>query len=90
MLLLPFVENAFKHSVNSINDTVLIDIELVIQLNELFFTVRNSISKNKESLKSGTGLDNIKKRLGLLYPEKYQLSFEETTETYFAKLWIQL
>jgi len=73
MLFIPFVENAFKHG--SIIDGFL-TIEIVIKMKgtELEFTMKNSNKQDMDSLASkGVGLDNITKRLNLLYKENYEL-----------------
>jgi hypothetical protein len=78
MLLLPFVENAFKHGVQ-IDGVVKVNINLKVDENELNFTIENS-AKNNENSKKGIGLKNIKKRLEMLHPKKHFLEIlqEET------------
>lgn len=79
MLLIVFVENAFKHlgTLKDGESKVLVSIEVVD--NKITFICNNTIEKdvlnedNLEKGKSGIGLKNAKKRLTLLYPEKYQL-----------------
>tara|TARA_B100000809_G_scaffold87965_1_gene86348 strand:+ start:3413 stop:4468 length:1056 start_codon:yes stop_codon:yes gene_type:complete len=67
MLLLPFVENAFKHG-SQIDGVVKVNIGLKVDENELNFTIENSAIK-KEGSKKGIGLENIIKRLKMLYKE---------------------
>jgi sensor histidine kinase YesM len=71
MLLIPFVENAFKHG--SIIDGKL-DVSIFIETNQnsLFFEIVNSSIDNSDELK-GIGLKNIEKRLEMLYPTNYKL-----------------
>ncbi|MGK0421652.1 MAG: sensor histidine kinase YesM [Polaribacter sp.] len=71
MLLLPFVENAFKHGAQ-IDGIVNVLISLKVDENELNFTVKNS-AISKENSKKGIGLDNIKKRLEMFYPAQHFL-----------------
>ena len=71
MLLLPFVENAFKHGAQ-IDGIVNVLISLKVDENELNFTVKNS-AISKENSKKGLGLDNIKKRLEMFYPAQHFL-----------------
>ena len=75
MLLIPFIENAFKHG-NIINGFLTIDINLSLTENKLFFTIKNSFLNNNESESTGIGLENIRKRLELLFPNKYNLKTE--------------
>ncbi|CCH51639.1 Sensor protein lytS [Fibrisoma limi BUZ 3] len=81
MLLLPFVENAFKHGVSSVYDSR-IHIGIHQHGNELSMEVRNTVFPEKmPSLEagSGIGLTNTRRRLDLLYPDKYVLAVEEKT-----------
>ncbi|MDI9258159.1 sensor histidine kinase [Flavobacterium sedimenticola] len=79
LLLIPFVENAFKHGIRMGNETFII-IRLEVTDQALWFEVKNSISKNSNELETqygGVGLENVKKRLELLYPNQYELSITE-------------
>lgn len=88
MLLIPFVENSFKHG--KIVDGVLhINIQLKVESNKLVFTIENS-SKNKEISKIGIGVENIRKRLQMLYPDKHQLKIQDKEATFSVSLKIQL
>jgi len=87
MLLIPFVENSFKHGV--IIDGVLnVDIQLKIENNCLFFEIQNS-SKRKEEKNKGIGLSNIRKRLEMLYPDKHELEIIENNDTFKVYLKIE-
>lgn len=84
MLLLPFVENAFKHSQLAVEPEAWVKISLETKSNSLLFNVENTIGKGiqPEILKNnGIGLENIKKRLQLIYPDMHQLKIE-TNPTY--------
>ena len=75
MILLPFLENAFKHGVSTAHQSH-IDILIVQRSTELDVTIKNSIIKdNSMSLdtNSGIGLVNTRRRLELLYPGRHQL-----------------
>lgn len=69
MLLIPFVENAFKHGTGMVEDAT-IDVELKAEKNILHFAVRNRFNEEIEEVRdktSGIGLTNVKRRLMLLY-----------------------
>lgn len=84
MLLLPFIENSFKHG--SIKNGVLqIDIQLTAGLGELHFRIKNSNSQSN-SEQHGIGLENIKKRLELLYPNKHELSIRDHSANFEVDL----
>jgi sensor histidine kinase YesM len=76
LLLIPLVENAFKHGLQSISENNFAHFTLSVQGNDLFFEAKNSIGKNLQKIKSGTGLENLRKRLKLMYPEKHLLELE--------------
>jgi LytS/YehU family sensor histidine kinase len=93
MLLIPFVENAFKHGI-SFREPSHIKVNLEIKDGTLFFDVYNSkhikTGNDPEKDKSGIGLENVKQRLKLSYPNKHELIIRDTTKEYFVHLTIQL
>ncbi|RMG85094.1 MAG: histidine kinase, partial [Bacteroidetes bacterium] len=92
MLLINFVENAFKHSDIRENDRAWIKIELVVDENgKLQFCVENSKSPRGEHWENGgIGLKNTLRQLELNYPEKYDLHISEDDHCYVVRLTIQL
>lgn len=91
LLFIPLVENAFKHGLNTISADSYAHFSLSVQGNELFFEAINSVGKSLEKTeKSGTGLENLKKRLQLIYPQKHQLDIEQTSNQFKVILHIQL
>ena len=91
MLLIPFVENAFKHGI-MIGKSSEIDISIAIGNNQLTFSCMNTIYsvKKMEQEKGGIGLENVKRRLELVYPGKYDLSINNTDNKYIVNLKIDL
>ena len=87
MLLIPFVENAFKHGYGLLNNPE-IDIDLKSSNNQLDFFIKNkyvSLDTAKDKT-SGIGLANVKRRLQLLYPEKHTLLIEDNNGWYKVHL----
>jgi sensor histidine kinase YesM len=76
LLFIPLVENAFKHGLQSISENNFAHFTLSVQGNDLFFEAKNSIDKNLQKVKSGTGIENLRRRLKLMYPEKHLLEVE--------------
>lgn len=79
MLLIPFVENAFKHG-TGLMETGEIDVRLNVQNSVLHFSVRNRFNEGIESPKdktSGIGLTNVKRRLNLLYNQNHSLQIDK-------------
>jgi sensor histidine kinase YesM len=66
MILIPFVENAFKHG-NLRNFPLEISIET--KANQLLFHQKNKISNLEKDKSSGIGIENVKKRLSIIYPD---------------------
>ncbi|MEZ4966151.1 MAG: sensor histidine kinase [Saprospiraceae bacterium] len=93
LLLLPFVENAFKHGASRTSgQKVYVSISLTVRSNLLAFQVENSKSKkpDDENGNRGIGLRNVEKRLELLYPGRYTLQKTEAEEKYSIALELQL
>ncbi len=93
MLLLPFVENAFKHGLNHLSSDGYLEIEIRIEEEEFFFYIENSKKKTTPSNSAGTGfgLANVKRRLELIYGvERFQLEILDASERYCVNLYIQL
>lgn len=87
LLLLSFVENAFKHISHKQDAVNFVNIQLHRNNSQLFFTVENS----KEDVAStetagGIGLQNVKRRLELLYPGKYELKIENKQDVFTVNL----
>jgi LytS/YehU family sensor histidine kinase len=95
MLLLPFIENAFKHS-NTTNQSpdILIEILISVQGSELFLYVHNlkRIERAEETDVESTsiGLSNLRRRLHILYPDQHKLGITETPTTYTVNFWLKL
>ena len=81
MLLIVFIENAFKHSKNTNDKKIFINIELKHKGNYILFSISNSCAESEGRSASpnehkGLGLNNAKKRLELLYPNAHHLKLE--------------
>ncbi len=92
MLLNPFVENAFKHGI-SFRQPSWVYITLTMDATRLYFKVHNSLhpklEQDPEENKSGIGLENVRKRLELLYPNRHTLTIQQSGQDYFASLVLQ-
>ena len=88
LLFISLVENAFKHGVSATNTTTL-SFSLRVEGDTIIFRSENTKIPTQESLySSGIGIDNLKKRLTLLYPERHQYTIEEKEGKYIAQLTI--
>jgi two-component system, LytTR family, sensor kinase len=76
MLLIPFVENAFKYGVSS-QETTQIDIKMGVEDRTFTFEIVNKVVEHKETIPSnGVGIANVRKRLSLIYAENQSLGIE--------------
>ena len=91
LLLVIFVENAFKHGI-SYRTKSFVEISLQPHTDRLLFSCRNSRPeiKHDEKMKGGVGLSNVRRRLDLLFPNDYTLDIKEEADTYTVKLEIPL
>jgi two-component system LytT family sensor kinase len=92
MLLIPFVENAFKHGVGLIEHPS-IDIELVVRDKSLYFKVRNRYNTSTIEVKdktSGIGLGNVRRRLKLLYGSQQHLDITRDSGWFIVSLQLNL
>ena len=90
MLLIPFVENAFKHGVGMIRQPV-IKIEIELKGNRLIFNVLNkfnTVSEEEKDFDSGIGLKNVRRRLELVYGSNHTLKAEAEGDVFVVNLTI--
>lgn len=87
MLLLPFIENTFKHGIKEETGKGFIHIIITLVENDLFAEIKNSKPKEKqENQTKGIGLQNVYKRLQMLYPGEHNIEIEETDQFYELRL----
>jgi LytS/YehU family sensor histidine kinase len=91
MMLIVFIENAFKHSRNTASLEIFVDIKLKIWGNSILFLVKNSFGIEKEennmlNKSGGFGLANVTKRLELLYPNAHELTVKSDERFYSVEL----
>jgi sensor histidine kinase YesM len=90
MIILPFIENSFKHGAGNQSNKVWIKINIIVESKGLEFNIVNSKSSQKKADRKpspgGIGLENVKKRLRLLYLNEYSLEIEDLSDTFSVKL----
>jgi LytS/YehU family sensor histidine kinase len=91
LLLIPLVENAFKHGVSETRNRPFVDIHLSSDEKQLRFTIKNSVEEapDERKVKENIGLSNIRRQLELLYKD-YDLSFQQSDKMFTATLKINL
>lgn len=91
LLMIPLVENAFKHGVSETMNNPFINIHLIIENNTLRFDVENSMDENDTAVpvKESIGIFNLRRQLELLF-NNYELKIENRGKTFFAGMFINL
>ena len=89
LLFIILLENAFKHGVENLRENAYVHINLKSEGNQLFFDIENNFDPTIETEHKGIGLNNLKRRLELVYPKKHTLSFSKTNDIYKAQLKIK-
>lgn len=93
MLLIYFVENAFKHGISVDSNENNILIEILVSQGQIKFMISNNLTNNRsksEVQKLKTGIENVTKRLDLIYPERHTLNINNGPEKYVVLLTITL
>ncbi|GAB3784968.1 hypothetical protein GCM10028818_45830 [Spirosoma horti] len=93
MLLIVFIENAFKHSKNTASEKIFIEVTLKTWGKMILFSVKNSYSKatiGNADKSNGLGLANVTKRLTLLYPNEHILEYQSDSEFYTVNLQLKM
>ncbi len=92
LLLIPFVENAFKHISHNSDNSNFVKMDISRNNGALLFTVENSREpgQKQNGKRVGIGLANVKRRLELLYPGRHELNIEETDKIFSVKLNLQV
>jgi sensor histidine kinase YesM len=90
LLTFTFIENAFKYGLKS-SDSAFLELKISIEKGSFIFEVKNDFSVDeKKKSHGGIGLENVKKRLQLLYPSGHKLEISGSENVFFVKLNIDL
>lgn len=89
LLLIPFIENAFKHGVSNNPGKSFIRMKIETDGDDLRFQICNSKNPIKYSGVNGIGLENVKKRLELIYPERYELEIVDRESEFCVHLFLK-
>lgn len=93
LLLIPFLENSFKHGSHRVTDSGLIEGKLVIEGSQLHFHLSNSVilsTLQQKTTYGGVGIENVRKRLSLYYPGRHELQITHDDSMYTVNLKIAL
>jgi LytS/YehU family sensor histidine kinase len=94
MMFIPFLENSFKHGLNKQLDKGYVHIDLKVMDHEVDLEIKNSKPEKLPVLNGkrsgGIGLQNVKRRLNMIYPERYDLQIQDLPDGYQVNLQLQL
>lgn len=90
LLLMPFLENAFKHGISEGLEKPWMSIDIDIHQWTLRCKIVNSKSDSIEKISRGIGIENVKRRLNLLYPENHELRMQDDGDFYSVALSVKL
>jgi len=90
MLLITLLENAFKHGIEPAEEACFLHAHLEVTEEAILFSCHNSRPPDLLPTPPGIGLHNLRRRLELLYPERHELTLQETATDYHATLTIRL
>ena len=86
LLLLPFLENAFKHGLSEQIEKPWLSIDISVERNILHCKIANSANEGVQPSKNGIGIDNVKKRLNLLYQGKHELKITHEEQFFVVSM----
>lgn len=93
LLLITFLENAFKHGVKGVAEKPFIRLDMKVEKNKFFFSVENNkgiVDEIKSVEHGGLGLENIRRQLELLYPKKHALEIKNSKDNFAVQLQLDL
>lgn len=91
LLFIILLENAFKHGLETLREKAFLHVELTADVNEIHFSIKNNYDPmcRKEDNEQGIGLQNLARRLELVYPGRHSLTWSTNDDIYSAKLTLQ-
>src|SRR6266496_3035214 len=92
LLLIPFLENSFKHGASQMLTHPWVNLDIVIEEQNLYFNLSNSkpLSTGENPVTRGLGLRNVKKRLAILYPGTHELNIIDDVMSFYVSLKVPL
>ncbi len=90
LLFIILLENAFKHGVESLTDSAYVKIDLSSSNRHIRFSIENNYEPLEINESKGIGLENLKRRLELIYPKTYELNIHKTASTFAVDFKISL
>lgn len=90
LLFIILLENAFKHGVENLRENAFVHLRITTDNNQIFFEIENNFDPKETSTTPGIGIQNLKRRLELVYPKKHSLILNANNGVYNAKLTLEV
>lgn len=92
LLLLPFIENSFKHGISHMIEQPWLNLQIRLEENRMYLKLMNGKANEpgNENYNGGIGILNVRKRLDLLYPGRYELTITNEEDVFIVNLWLEL
>ena len=90
LMFIVSLENAFKHGVESLTEDAYIHINIKTDADIIYFDIENNFEARESNETAGIGIQNLKQRLKLLYPNKHQIKIEVKDSVYKLELKIEM
>lgn len=90
MVLIVFLENAFKHGFDLLEKDAFLNSNLTVKEQQVFFSVENNFNPDDQKDSGGIGLENVKRRLSLIYPNTHELQITQTETVFRVELTLQI
>jgi sensor histidine kinase YesM len=90
LLYIILLENAFKHGVDTQIEAAYVHIQLIAGNSKVLFAIENNFDPNEVPAGTGIGLENLKRRLALIYPDNHQLSIIKELEVFKVQLELEV
>jgi two-component system sensor histidine kinase AlgZ len=90
LLFIILLENAFKPGVENLRENAYVHINLIGGENEIIFSIENNFDPEEQAEVHGIGLENLKRRLELVYPKRHKLTHAVVNNIYKAQLILKI
>jgi LytS/YehU family sensor histidine kinase len=90
LLFIILLENAFKHGVENLRENAFVHLKMVTNDKQIVFEIKNNFDPKETPNAPGIGIQNLKRRLELVYPKKHALTLESNDDIYTAKLTLDI
>jgi LytS/YehU family sensor histidine kinase len=89
LLFIILLENAFKHGVENLREGAYVQVNMIAEKKSIYFEIENNFDASQEPEQPGIGLQNLKRRLELVYPKMHEITFSKSNGIFNSKFTIK-